>query len=320
MSGLNVGQVGIAGEVRCVLKREDGSIKEDTGFQKNLILNQGLNFLGSDLGNMFEKCAIGSGNTTPVATQTQLDSFLAVGTGAVNSGKYDYVPDASNTYKTNQVYKYVFTGLNNVNVSEVGLASSTSTDSISHVLYTRALLKDVSGAPTTITILQGEVLEVYYKLWVVYSTLDAEFVVNMLDGKGGSVPYNTKVRNQGVGVAIFYNYIGSQLYATSVGDDYINPSSADLVGITAKRPEGLKRYNSMDRAPYITDSYKRGLILNIAVADANASIRTFGILTSMGAWQIRFGSVVDDSPIPKTNLKTLSMHFEVSWGRYEGVL
>lgn len=317
MSGLSVG---IAGEVRFIVKRDDGSIKEDTGFQKNLILNQGLNFLGKDLGSMFEKCAIGSGNTTPVATQTRLDSFLAVQAGAINSSKYDYVPDASNTYKTNQVYKYVFTGLNNVNVSEVGLASATSIDSISHSLHTRALLKDISGAPTTITILQGEILEVYYKLWVVYSTLDTEFVVNMLDGKGGVTPYNTKVRNQEVGVAMFYNYIGSHLYAMSVGDNYINPSSADLVGITAKRPEGLKRYGSMDRAPYIKDSYKRVLILNIATADANSPIRTFSILTSMGAWQIRFGSVADDSPIPKTNLRTLSMPFEFSWGRYEGVL
>ena len=34
--------IGVAGEFRCVVKKADGSIKTDIGYQKNLILNQGL--------------------------------------------------------------------------------------------------------------------------------------------------------------------------------------------------------------------------------------------------------------------------------------
>ena len=38
--------IGMAGEFRVVVKRADGSTKIDTGYQKNLILNQGLDFFG----------------------------------------------------------------------------------------------------------------------------------------------------------------------------------------------------------------------------------------------------------------------------------
>ena len=37
--------IGMTGEFRCVVKKSDGSTKIDTGYQKNLILNQGLDFL-----------------------------------------------------------------------------------------------------------------------------------------------------------------------------------------------------------------------------------------------------------------------------------
>ena len=43
--------MGIAGEFRVVVKRADGSTKIDTGYQKNLILNQGLDFFGGGRGD-----------------------------------------------------------------------------------------------------------------------------------------------------------------------------------------------------------------------------------------------------------------------------
>ena len=55
--------MGVAGEFRCVVKRADGSTKIDTGYQKNLILNQGLDFFGGDRGYMTSYCVIGSGVT-----------------------------------------------------------------------------------------------------------------------------------------------------------------------------------------------------------------------------------------------------------------
>lgn len=315
MSGLNAGRVGIAGEVRCVIKREDGSIKEDTGFQKNLILNQGLDFFGGDNGiDMFSRCVIGSGNTIPVATQTQLASFLAITTGEQSNTKYDYVPVSSNLYKANSVFKYTFTGLDNVNVSEVGLVSNGTT-SLNYYLCTRALLKDSLGAATAITILLGETLEVYYKLWVVVSTLDANYVINMLDGKGGSVPYNAIFRPSLLGTIHISQYIGK----TASFPDSVRPSLSDLVAVTNEIPGSTTLGVTTTKMPYTPNSYKLVVIMNVDITGANTGVRS----VTFRSWflsQMRFGSVANDSLIPKTGLQTLSMPFEISWGRYEGVL
>ena len=201
--------IGMVGEFRCVVKKADGSIKTDTGYQKNLILNQGLDFFGGGNGNnMMDFCVIGSGNSKPVYTQNELDAITAYASGADFSTKYDY--DASkdgNIYKTNKVRKYTFNGLNNVNISEVGLASQFSSLT-SYYLCTRALIKDAQGVPTTITVLNGEILEIYYKLWQVFDTTDKVGTINLLDGVGGSVAYNYSskvVTNTNESVSYFGN-------------------------------------------------------------------------------------------------------------------
>ena len=69
--------MGMAGEFRAVVKRADGSTKIDTGYQKNLILNQGLDFFGGDNStDMMAYCVIGSGSSQPVYTQNKLDAIV----------------------------------------------------------------------------------------------------------------------------------------------------------------------------------------------------------------------------------------------------
>ena len=303
--------IGMMGEFRCVVKKSDGSTKIDTGYQKNLILNQGLDFFGGGKGmNMMEFCIIGSGNSQPSYTQNKLDATVAGVYGTDFSTKYDY--DASrdgNLYKTNKVRKYTFDSLNNVNISEVGLASNFSS-SIDYYLCTRALIKDTQGVPTTITVLSGEVLEIYYKLWQVFDTTDKVGTINLLDGVGGSVAYNYSSKvvtntNESVNyfgnTAIFYN----RWYGLYPSADTSEPS-----------------YSSPDTyqySTYVDGSYKIVVTFHLGSGDANGSIRLM-IIPSFSLWVIRFGSVADDSPITKTDTQTLTIPVEISWGRYEGAL
>ena len=194
--------IGMVGEFRCVVKKADGSIKTDTGYQKNLILNQGLDFFGSNYGaDMMAYCVIGSGNSQPVYTQNKLDTAVFGVSGTEYSTEYDYnAARDGNLYKTNKVNKYSFTGLNNVNISELGLASTYS-NATTYFLCTRALIKDSQGNPTTITVLSGEILEIYYKLWAVYDITDKTGQINLLDGVGGSIAYNYKTRLANVGLS-----------------------------------------------------------------------------------------------------------------------
>lgn len=315
MTGLNVGHVGIAGEVRCIVKREDGSVKEDTGFQKNLILNQGLDFFGGDKGvNIFASCVIGSGNTAPTINQTQLVSFVALVNGIQHSAEYAYSATGDNLYKSNKVYKYSFAGLNNVNISEVGLASQGSS-SANYYLCTRALIRDIAGQPTAITILTGEVLEVYYKVWRVISVLDTSYVVNMLDGKGGSKPYNVVVRPFDVGK------VGWDTTGDIAAINTINRiSSGELSVITSEPALTEDARPTIIADAYVPSSYKRRTSMTFSVSQANHNIRVIFSLNKFYRFQFRFGSVLDDSPIPKTSNETLTIPLEFSWGRYEGAL
>lgn len=318
MFGLSAGHVEMAGEVRFVVKRDDGSVREDTGFQKNLILNQGLDFFGGNYESfMFDKCVIGSGNSTPTITQTQLDAFLMIKSreGEKNIG-YDYIPDGSGIYKTNRVVKYVFRGLNNVNVSEVGLASLGSSSS-DYYLCTRALIKDSSGTPTTITVLDGEILEIYYKVWQVFSTTDTNYVVNMLDGKGGTVPYNVKVRLAKVGTSEFDSLM---TFLSSGYGGSTSTHTGDLGAITGSPTGQIFSEKRNNPSAYIPLSFKRVLNYTFTPTESNGSIRTVVFPSSMGVYQFRFGSVANDSPIPKSALQSLSFPIEFSWGRYEGEL
>ncbi|KND22826.1 hypothetical protein AFK20_01640 [Enhydrobacter aerosaccus] len=313
--------MGMAGEFRVVVKRVDGSTKIDTGYQKNLILNQGLDFFGGNNGSdMMAYCVIGSGNSQPVYTQNKLDTAIAGVSGADFSTKNNYNASTDgNLYKTNRVRKYSFSGLNNTNISELGLASTYSATT-TYFLCTRALIKDSQGNPTTITVLSGEVLEIYYKVWAVYDITDKTGQINLLDGAGGSVAYNYQFKLANVGNSSYYlSQFNNVSPASSVGK-YQSVCSGDLSAITASPTNKLAEISNSTMQSYVASSYKRIALLPFAVNEANGSIRTVVLDAKIGCWQIRFGSVANDSPITKTNTQTLTIPIEISWGRYEGAL
>ena len=314
--------MGMAGEFRCVVKRVDGSTKIDTGYQKNLILNQGLDFFGGVNGSdMMAYCVIGSGNSQPVYTQNKLDTAVLGVSGANYSTKYDYNASTDGSlYKTNRVRKYSFSRLSNVNISELGLASTYSNTS-TYFLCTRALIKDSQGNPTTITVLSGEILEIYYKLWAVFDTTDKTGIINLLDGVGGSTAYNYKTRLSDVGSMGYHAGFAVSLFGPISSSVYLfNSSGVDLSAITTSPLGGSSSASDRSVQQYEKGSYKKFYTFIFNISTANANNRILRILFYSMRWQIRFGSVSDDSPITKTNTQTLSIPVEISWGRYEGAL
>lgn len=312
------GYVGIAGEARVVVSDSDGSVRIDTGFQRNIILNQGLDFFGGDSGGAINtSCVIGSGNSTPVATQTKLDSFIAISNGTDKVENVSYEDLGDNTYRMWEQMKYRYTGLKDVNISEVGLASKGG--SSDYFLTTRVLVKDSSGIPTSISVRTGETLDIFYKFHKIVSTADSEFTINMLDGNGGSIPYKALVRPINVGgwsritKGISINSVVDTLsVTTNEPSNFLNSPNATISGLQL-----------LSLSSYTVGSYKRRVNLNFKLGDGNINIRTIffrGFDLAMFPYQIRFGSVEDDSPIKKTNKEVLTIPVEYSWGRYEGEL
>lgn len=312
-------QVGLYGEVKVIVKRADGTVRLDTGFFPNVITNLGLDAIGNNH-NLFTYCAVGGGNSTPLNTNTKLDNFLAVGEQISSESKFDYDPVRDTEfYKCSRTVGYRFEGLDNKNISEVGLVIDYRPEL--HSAYTRTLIKNSNGDPTVITVLSGEILELQYRLWQVFDLKDKDQVVTaMIDGV--EVPVNVKIRLADVG-GWFYNFV----VGTGIMYDGSNYGNHPLFGtgeigeITGVISEPVGGYHiGMDWEAYQPSTYKRKFYVNNSITEAVHPIRSFLFHTGLGAYQVRFGTVDGDLPIDKTNQDILQLGFEMSWGRYEGVI
>ncbi len=322
ISAISAPMIGVAGEVRCIITKADGTVKTDTGYQKNLILNQGLDFFGGGKGSYINaSCAIGSGNSTPDITQTKLDTFIALADGTSTTSSYSYVDTGDGLYRMWEQNQYRFSGLGDININELGLVSYGNS-SANYYLTTRVLPKDSLGAPTSLSLKAGETLDIYYKIHRVVDTRDKAFVINVLNGDGGSVPYNAVVRPSYVGSAINTRagHFASPLVNSNAAEfSGTRLSSANIEAITATNTGNLA-ISSSNTSPYQAGSYKIKFIITADLNTANSSKRSIVPQTTMGGWQVRLGRVSDDAPLTKTNKDTLSIPLEFSWGRYEGTL
>lgn len=309
-----------AGEVRFVVEN-NGVKKLDTGFNKNIILNQGLHFFGGGNGvDMMNYCLVGSGNSAPTVTQNNLDSCVVGVTGSTDSNSYSYAPDSTNTYKCSLTKKYVFTTLAGNNISEVGLASQYSSPS-SNYLCTRALVKDASGNPTVLSLITGDTLTIYYKLWAVHSTLDTDQVINMSNGFGVNEQFNIKSRICEAGVR--GEWATNLSRALGFGTNDAISYSGGLVAITTT-PTGILGNAAVVTLGVYANDFSRVATLKFSTDSANGNIRTITVRSiyahALGFQQIRFGRVSDDAPIVKNNTMELTIPIKFTWGRYEGVL
>ena len=312
-------QVGLYGEVKVIVKRADDTVRLDTGFFPNVITNLGLDAIGNNH-DLFHYCAVGGGNSTPLNTNTKLDNFLAVGSQISSDSKFDYDPVRDTEfYKCSRTVGYRFTGLDNKNISEVGLVDDYRPEL--HSAFTRTLIKNSNGDPTVITVLSGEILELHYRLWQVFDLKDKDQVVTaMIDGV--EVPVNVKIRLAGVGGARisnewgYHNVIGQ---GVAFDGNYARFGTGEIGEITGLI-SGQFSYIGMSWEAYQLSTYKRKFYVNTSITEAVNPIRSLLFFTGLGAYQVRFGTVGGDLPIDKTNQDALQLGFEVSWRRYEGVI
>ena len=314
-------QVGLYGEVKVIVKRADDTVRLDTGFFPNVITNLGLDAIGNNH-DLFHYCAVGGGNSTPLNTNTKLDNFLAVGSQISSESKYDYDPVRDTEfYKCSRTVGYRFKGLDNKNISEVGLVIDYRPEL--HSAFNRTLIKNSNGDPTVITVLSGEILELQYRLWQVFDLKDKDQVVTaMIDGV--EVPFNVKIRLAGVGSAFvantygYHNVIGQGVAFD--GGNYARFGTGEIGEITGDISGHTDDYIDKDWKAYQSSTYKRAFYVNVSITDAVHPIRSFLFHTGLGAYQVRFGTVDGDLPIDKTNQDILQLGFEMSWRRYEGVI
>lgn len=287
-------EIQCAGWFKIEAVRPDGTRRVLADWFPNLILNGGLDRMGANSDYLLW-CQVGSGSTAPVAAQTALVNRIA-GTNTVKASTTG--AQASEPYYVwrRQTYRFA-QGVAAGNLSEVGVGWATTGS-----LFSRALILDGGGSPTTITVLSDEVLDVTYELRRYPGTVDLTGTV-VLDG----VTHNWVSRAAAVTDSWYW------AATDTMALDRAASFNGDIGAVTAEDPSGTSGSLSATPLAYSSGSYTRATTVSAGLNDSNLSggirsIRVSGGLT--GRYQIQF-----DPAIPKNNTKVLSLTIQHSWSR-----
>lgn len=313
--------VKLGGQFRLVVSKdaECKQIVKDTGVFDNLITNTGMNRIGTVTTNtsgsgafnsLCGRFVVGAGSAEPQFTDTALQNPVAfASSNAVldnESSNYD-----RGWYEITMRYQFG-RGQAAGNLSEIGI-QHTST---SGPLWSRALILDGQGNPTTITVLPDDFLTCYYTLRIMIPKEDAVFNIDVDYGEDGIVPTVVTARplnaNSTFGTAMGWGLKTAS--TTGDGGAYLQFYTGGLAAPTASSPLGSpigNRTFTFSTVPYVHDSFERYVTRTNGLNEHNGqNLRTASLGALMGAWQIEF-----DPPLQKDNTQTMEVTFGYSWAR-----
>jgi len=293
--------VGMAGYFTIKKFDENGEQNGQWEF-KNLILNQGLDRIATN-GDYLYYCYVGSGNATPAVTDTTLQSQIA---SVYDSSNGTYGNNGVSPYYWWRKKTYAFgQGVAAGNISEIGIGW------VGNALFSRALILDEFGNPTSITILSNELLTVDYEIRVYPKLTDDIGTVVFTGSKGGSYDwiFRTASANSIDWVSSYIPY--AYINFTSTGHDDRH-ASGDIGSVTSV-PSGIVDTNTIPTIqPYVPGSYESVATTSFSISQANfaGGVRSLYIIRGFGMYQIQF-----DPAIPKEDTDTLSITYTIKWGR-----
>lgn len=198
----------VSGKYKAVVRGPDMGIRRETGWFDNIVTNAGIQMLlgGASVINgasaFYISCCVGSGNATPTAGDTQLSSFVAGAPfGSVISSSHTRNSSVSPYYSRIEITWRYGMGAAAGNISEVGIANTSGTPVAGTALFSRALIRDSSGNPTTITVLSDEYLDITYHLYI-YAPAETSGTFNQtIDGTPTTFTYTMRACNMNDGGA-----------------------------------------------------------------------------------------------------------------------
>lgn len=279
----------------------------ESGWFDNLVLDVGLDKLGNNNDKM-QYVWVGTGNLTPANDQIRLQSgFALVGSAADVSQTMTY--DDNYVYFTRKRrYRFNAGVFNNTNLAEVGVSDNANLTT--GTLFNRALIRDINGDPTTITVKPEEYLDVFVELRCRQSTavktgnLDLGLSQHTYRIRPTFVDYSAG-SGFNVGTGISERYMTSSTYAPVY--------TGNLPVSIATSPTGYIGSGGSAIQAYVSGSLKRAMIKTYNLTQGNGQIATMGLHTN-GIPTVSYMEFTP--PIDKTNTRTLSITVEVSWARF----
>lgn len=325
MNAVNA-KVGLAGRYQLVVGKLDADGNEVPGSRHvvvpwfdNLITDGGLDQLGSGSFNVDQigYCRIGTGNTAPANTDTGLVAQVG-STNSAGIGGYSGL-SVDGTY----IYRRVSKRFNPGTVSGVNLAEVAMAPAATGQVFSRSLIKDTGGSPTTITLASDEYLDVVYELRI-YLPDNDQTVSTTIDGAANTVTIRRSTQGQQVanwaavvGYPFSYKNIQNDFYSrycldgvenipdASSGWDYNESLRGALTDIPYVNGTHQKSYTVVFGPPL--DNYGTGLgALLIGTANTNNNANC-----SFGPWAFGFSPKLN-----KTNTRKATITVGVTWGRY----
>lgn len=283
-----------------------GNIIPGTGRQpvptfKNLITNAGLDRMGAN-SDYLNRCQVGSGSTPPSVSDGNLAAWIAANS-SISSQTSGAMPSAPYYSYITRAYQFS-AGLATGNISEVGVGWAATGS-----LFSRALVVDGSGTPTTITVLADEILQVTYQVRYYAPTVDLTGSI-VLNG----ITHNWVSRASNVTIDPSWNGPGSFSEGFYAGD---SNSQRVHEGNISPLLTGSPAGSSSARSSYVDSAYSAGsytrsgsVTWGITAGNFAAGINSAFIKQGCGSYQIGFTPA-----IPKTNAQTLTLTFAHSWAR-----
>jgi hypothetical protein len=275
--------------------RKNNKVLRETGWFDNIILNQGLDAMGT-LSTWMNYCHVGNGTSTPVVTQTELDNHIRSSSPVGTLHAFGAMP--TSPYYVYVRYKYYFSSFAGT-ITEVGVGSSSTN------LFSRTLVVDHDGDPTALKVLSDEELEAIYELRVYPPTVDIVATMNVLG-------VLTVCTTRAYKVNAFLNTREGWILPAGAGDYRLSGIHNTQPLANMVTPGAYANSITGIAEAYENGTHYRDITFNFGNNDGNLSpgIKYMVVKLGWGTYQILF-----DPPIAKTVNHTLNMTFRHSWSR-----
>lgn len=288
----------------------NGIITGESDWIDNLILNSCLDGLFTSGQDIFSACpylSVGTGSTAPLPTNVALVNRLATigGSGAV-SANIGVPPWYSYTYKSWTFPQGAVVG----NVAELGIGTGAGGTG----LWTRALIKDSSGNPTTFTVFANETLTVVYEVRF-YPVIGQQTGTVVISGVTYNYTKQSAHISGQVGLALGYPVM-DHVNSVSIGKMYetdVLPNQFSSISGTSQD------FDSYNLATYAAGSFYRDetIIAGPTTGNFSTGIGSMILGKYINSSSLNGGYQISFSPkIPKNNLQSLTLVHRISLARY----
>lgn len=299
-------EVGLKGLFKMVATNAKGERRVVADWFDNLILNAGLDRLGSTTEGVIAGVHVGTGNTPPAVGQTALVNPVAYSGDQPSGARVRGFDSVSNQYVFGRSTYRFAAGTAAGNLAEVGAGWPSG-------LFSRALIKDGNGDPITVTVLPDETLDVIYELRVYIPSADVTTTVN-ISGTDYAVVIRARDINDNASNGLWNPFMlwdtGSGVNTSTSISTYAQGPGA--LGDVLSAPAGtyVGTGTGAFLGSYVPGSFERTYRTTWGLEQGDGPIGAITMGARTGAFKASF-----TPSIPKDNTKILTIDWKVSFTR-----